>query len=240
MTESFNPGGGPARLLREVLAPVEIARFLLSAGVMGTGEPGDGHAVLLIPGFGAGEEAMRPLGRAIERLGYRVYGWGQGRNLGMRPRLRDNLRRLMKDLYERHHGPVSLIGWSLGGVFARELARESPERVRRLFTLGSPINGYPIANDLAGQVRLMLSGKLLRPDEAAFRLRSIPPPVPCTAFHSKVDGFVDWRACLEPFAANTENIEVRSSHIGLVYNLDVFRAIAQRLAAQPAAAGASR
>ena len=190
---------------------------------------GDGHAVLVVPGFGAGDAATRPLRRVLDALGYAAQGWNLGVNLGMRPTIKNALNARLQQLYERH-GAVSLIGWSLGGVFVRELARHQPQRVRRLFTLGSPINLRPDANNMMALFRLMNAGRPVNLDLDGFRRRIAPPPVPCTAIYTREDGIVAWPCCLEPEAAHTENVEVRGSHMGLPYNPAVIRAIAERLA----------
>jgi pimeloyl-ACP methyl ester carboxylesterase len=213
-----------ARAARELaLAPLRLR------GLHRSLPPGNGHAVLVVPGFGAGDAATRPLRRVLNALGYAAQGWDQGVNLGMRPAIKDALNARLAQLHERH-GPVSLIGWSLGGVFVRELARHQPQRVRRLFTLGSPINLRPDANNMMALFRLMNAGRPVRLDLEGFRRRITPPPVPCTAIYTREDGIVAWPCCLEPEAEHTENVEVRGTHMGLPYNPAVIRAIAERLA----------
>lgn len=190
---------------------------------------GDGHAVLVVPGFGVGDASTRPLRKVLTRLGYAAQGWDQGVNLGMRPAVKDALNARLASLSERH-GPVSLIGWSLGGVFVRELARHQARHVRRVFTLGSPINLRPDANNMMALFRLMNAGRPVNLDLDGFRRRITPPPVPCTAIYTRSDGIVAWPCCREPESDRTENIEVRGSHLGLPYNPQVIRAIAERLA----------
>lgn len=216
-------------LLRETRVALEVPRFVAFSRLARL-PPGDGHAVVVLPGFGASDLHTRPLRRALQRLGYDANGWGLGRNLGMRPAVKAGLADLLDRLYERSGGPVSLIGWSLGGVFARELARHKPQKVRRVFTLGSPINGEPDANNMMPLFRLANRGKPVNPDRAGFDKRKQPPAVPCVALYSRSDGIVAWQCCLEPEAANTENVEVRGSHFGLPSNLQVLRALAERLA----------
>jgi pimeloyl-ACP methyl ester carboxylesterase len=191
---------------------------------------GDRHPVLIVPGFGASDAATAPLRRVLERLGYNAYGWDQGRNLGMRPPIKEGLRTRLHKLHERHQAKVSLIGWSLGGVFVREMARHAPQYVRRVITLGSPINGHPGANNLMGLFKLINRGKPVNLDLEGFRRRIVAPPVPCTAIYTRRDGIVSWECCLEDQAPNTENIEVSGSHLGLPYNPQVIRVIADRLA----------
>lgn len=190
---------------------------------------GDGHAVLVLPGFGTTNAATHALRHALAKLEYRVYGWPCGRNLGMRPRVRDALDTQLQRLYMRY-GAVSLIGWSLGGIFARELARHHPERVRNVITLGSPFSGHPAANNLRGLLRLANGGHEPEIDWARFRRHEQPPPVPCFALYTRGDGIVNWRCCLEPAAANTRNIEVSGSHLSLVLSMEVLRITAGLLA----------
>lgn len=189
---------------------------------------GDGHPVLVIPGFGAGDWETTPLRHVLHSLGYKVHGWGRGRNLGTNQLVRERLRTQVQNLHERH-GKVSLIGWSLGGVFARELARHQPERVRRVFTLGSPFNVCPDANNLLPLMRLMNFGRTVKLDREGFQRRRAPPPVPCTAIYTKTDGIIAWPCTIEDPAPNTENIEVQGSHMALGANPQVWRLIAERL-----------
>ena len=189
----------------------------------------EGRAAMIVPGFGAGDRETWPLRRALRQLGTNAYGWARGRNLGMRSGMKQQLAQRLQELHERH-GPVTLIGWSLGGVFAREMARHTPQWVRRVITLGSPINGHPSANNIDPLFRLVNRGQPAKLDLEGFMRRRIAPPVPCTALYSKSDGIVAWPCCLEEPAPNTENIEVGGSHFGLIVNANVLRVIAERLA----------
>jgi pimeloyl-ACP methyl ester carboxylesterase len=222
----------PHLLALEARVCAEAPLFLLRTLSLRGMPRGDGHAVMVLPGFGTGDLSTRPLRRALSRLGYSVYGWDQGRNLGMRPAIRNALTQRLQKLSAQHQGPVSLIGWSLGGVFAREMARHQPQAVRAVYTLGSPFNGRPDANNMMPLFRLANRGKPVNLDWDSFRRRTTAPPVPCVAIYSKTDGIVDWRCAIENAAPNTENVEVRGSHFGLATNLEVLRALAQRLAAR--------
>ncbi len=216
-------------LMREAFAPAEIISYLLRPAKTRGMPQGDGHPVVLIPGFGATSLSMRPLKQALSSLGYEAVDWGQGRNMGMRPAIKDALFRLLERLHDRHGMKLTLIGWSLGGVFARELARANPQWIRRVITLGSPINGAPDANNMMPLFRLANRGRPPKLDREGFAKRIVAPPVPCTAVYSRTDGIVAWQACLEAPAANTENLEVTGSHFALVTNHKVLRLIAQRL-----------
>lgn len=222
----------PLLLLLEGRALAEYGAMLLSWPLLGRLPRGDGHAVWVLPGFGASDRSTEPLRRALARLGYDVRGWGQGRNLGMRRSLREVLDERLARMHDER-GPVSLVGWSLGGVYARELARAAPQRVRRVITLGSPFNHHPRANN-ADRLYRLLNGGDTGIDWDGFHRRRVPPPVPCTAIYSKSDGVVHWRCSMEDAAPHTENVEVRGSHLGLGVNVHALKVIAERLA-RPAA-----
>jgi pimeloyl-ACP methyl ester carboxylesterase len=213
-----------ARVFAEM--PLFLLRNLRSGGL-----PHGRQTVMVVPGFGASDLHTLPLRRALARLGHSVHGWDQGTNLGMRPSLKNALNQRLQKLSAEQQMPVTLIGWSLGGVFAREMARHQPQLVHRVFTLGSPINGRPDANNMLALFRLANRGKPVNLDWEGFNKRRVAPPVPCTAIYSKSDGIVAWQCCMEDAASNTECAEVRGSHFGLVVNHQVLRVIAARLAA---------
>jgi pimeloyl-ACP methyl ester carboxylesterase len=132
------------------------------------------------------------------------------------------------ELHARYQRKVSLIGWSLGGVFAREMARRTPEQVRSVITLGSPFAGEPRASN-AWQLYEAVSERRADDWPERERMKS-PPPVPATAIFSRTDGIVAWQGCLERRSPTSENIEVDGSHCGLGHNPVVLYAIADRLA----------
>lgn len=218
----------PLLLMLEGRALAEYGALLLSWPLLNVLPRGDGHAVWVLPGFGASDLSTQPLRRALARLGYNVQAWELGRNLGMDRALRRAMDARFERLH-REHGRLSLVGWSLGGVYARELARSAPGRVRRVITLGSPINHHPRANN-ADRLYRWLNGGDTGVDWEGFHRRRVPPPVPCTAIYSKSDGIVAWRSAMEDEAPNTENVEVGGSHLGLGVNVLALRAIAARLA----------
>ncbi len=219
-------------LLRELSVFSELPRFRHAIASLSELPRGDGHAVMVLPGFGTTDNTTRPLRRALTQLGYIVYGWQQGRNLGMRPAIKQALESRLQKLHEQH-GEVSLIGWSLGGVFARELARQHPNFVRAVYSLGSPINGRPDANNMSALMKVINRGRPLKLDIEKFLQRRLAPAVPCIAVFSRRDGIVAWPCCLEEPAQNTENIEVHGSHLGLVCNFEVLQILAERLPRKP-------
>lgn len=219
-------------LLMESRIGFELARFALAMPRLRRELPrGSGQALIIVPGFGTTDAATAPLRHLLGQLGYAPHGWQLGRNLGMRSGVRDALNAQLRTVHAQY-GPVTLVGWSLGGVFVRELARHQPQAVRRVITLGSPINRDPDANNILPLVRLANGGKPPQTDLAGFARRITPPPVPCTAVYTKQDGIVAWRACLEDPADNIENVEVGGSHFGLPFNPQVARLIAEHLASR--------
>jgi hypothetical protein len=132
-------------------------------------------------------------------------------------------------LTERHEERVSLIGWSLGGIYAREVAKIDPKNVRQVITLGTPIGDALEANHVTWLYRLLNGQRPLLDTAWMLRLRAAPQ-VPTTSIFSRGDGIVAWQACLqEGTRADVENIEVRGSHCGLGWNSAVLEIIAGRL-----------
>ena len=220
----------PSRLLLllEGRAFAEYGRFLMAWPALGRLPRGDGHPVLVLPGFMASDTSTRPMRKLLKRLGYEARGWKLGRNLGAPPEIRDAMRARLAELHRRSGRKVSVIGWSLGGIYAREMARAAPSMVRQVITLGSPFNGHPTANNADALFRRMNPGSPV--DWEGFRRRRVPPPVPTTAVYSRTDGIVAWQCSLEDAAPHTENIEVRGSHCGLGVNPQVLKVIARKLA----------
>lgn len=187
---------------------------------------GQGMPVLVIPGFGQSAKSTAALRRLLQTQGFVTSDWQQGRNMGLKPGMTGALLALIGELHARHQQPVALVGWSLGGVIARELARKQPELVAHVISLGSPLAG-PQTTTLDTLFRAINRKAGPRPGHDPARYA--PPPVPCTAIYTRSDGIVNWRASREPDAPNTENIEVRGSHLGLGFNPDVWHAICHRL-----------
>jgi pimeloyl-ACP methyl ester carboxylesterase len=222
----------PWLLLLEGRAPWEFAATLAVMPWLRRVPAGDGHPVLVFPGLGASQQSTRLLREFLSGLGYAAYDWGLGRN---RPRdgLLDACRQRVLELAAQHGRKVSLVGWSLGGVYARELAKQLEPQTRCVITLGSPFAGHVRANNAARAYELY-SGKPLRHDPVrAERLRKAPA-VPTTSIYSKSDGVVAWQCSLNDEAPHTENIEIQASHLGLGVNPLAMYAVADRLRQNPA------
>lgn len=219
----------------EVRAVGELALLELARPLRPLLPRGDGHHVIVLPGFTADDRSTLPLRRVLGDLGYRAHGWGLGDNLGPTPDILRGVRRLLDRVHAEGSAPVSVIGWSLGGIFARELARASPAMVRQVITLGSPIQ--MIEADRSSASRRYESLRHLHdPSRPRRTVRAAFLPsldVPTTSVYSRTDGVVRWQASLIRRSDRSENIRVVGSHCGLGFNLSVVYAIADRLA-QPA------
>lgn len=194
---------------------------------------GDGHPVVLFPGLGADKACMAPLSDLCAELGYQALDWGRGVNTGPEGEVDEWIAELAAQVHAvscLHERRVSLVGWSLGGLYAREIARLLPDTVRQVITLGSPFGGDGDATNVGWLFRV-LSGRKARLDEALAQRLHSTPPVPTTSVFSRSDGVVAWQACQDPLQTPlAENVEVEGSHVGLVWHPKAWRVIADRLA----------
>jgi hypothetical protein len=219
-----------ALMLLEGRALHELGAFVAALPLLSLAPRGDGHPVLVLPGLVASDVSTRPLRSFLKGKGYAVSGWQQGRNLGLRPGVQDGMIDLVHELSGRHGRKISLVGWSLGGLYARQLAKMMPQRVRSVITLGSPFAAGPRSTN-AWRVYEMASGRRADEEDARFGgALSMPPPVPTTAIYSRSDGICAWQGCVEKSSAQSESIEVESSHCGMGHHPAAVYAVADRLA----------
>ncbi|MFK4384323.1 esterase/lipase family protein [Bradyrhizobium sp. USDA 223] len=221
---------GLGLLLAEARGLFELNASLLLSPLLMRAPRGDGHPVLALPGFLASDLSMVPIRRYLSELGYDAHALRMGRNLGGLGRMRDSLRSRLAEIHAATGRRVSLVGWSLGGVYARDLALWAPDKVRYVITLGSPF-----ANDVratnATRLYETLSGEKVEDFAEAREAIAGDLPVPATSIYSRADGVVNWRTCLLRPSDRAENIEVHlASHIGLGVNPAVLWAVADRLA----------
>ena len=215
-------------VLLEGRALLELAALLPAYPLLRRAPRGDGHPVLVLPGFLASDFSTRTLRAFLRDRGYSAHAWKLGRNLGPNPELVAGLVERLQALRQRHDRKVSLIGWSLGGVYARELARNFPSDVRQVITLASPFRNLS-ATSVPPLLRRF--GARHRPANDGQRAQlGEPIPVPATAIYSKTDGIAAWQSCVEPPGPLSENIEVESSHLGIGHHPVVLLTIADRLA----------
>ena len=223
----------PWLMLLEARAPWEYAATFAAWPWLRQLPKGDGHPVIVYPGLGASDITTLPLRNFLEDRGYRPHAWKQGFNRGPRAGVLEQCRQQIAQVVAQHRRPVSLVGWSLGGVYARELAKEQPEHVRCVITLGTPFTGHPRATN-AWRVYEWASGQDVDHDPALLAQLRVPPPVPTTSIYSRTDGVVAWQCSLNEGQPRTENIEVHASHIGLGLNPLALYAVADRLYQDPA------
>lgn len=197
-------------------ALAEITALIPATPLLCLAPRGDGHPVLFLPGLGAGDGSTAVLRGFISTLGYQSYSWNLGTNLGpSMPNLLVNLSTLLNKVFSAAGArKVSIVGWSMGGVYARVLAHHHPEKVRQVITLGSPFASSP--SSTSSQERL-LAGEPL-------------PGVPSTAVFSKTDAIVPWQMATQQLTEIAENVEVYAGHIGLGFSPAVLYAAADRLA----------
>lgn len=194
---------------------------------------GDGHPVLVLPGLLGSDNATRYLRKFIKKLGYAAYGWQLGTNLGDIRKLHTLLDKI-EQLHDKHQSKVSIIGWSLGGVYARQLGKRRPDLIRQIITMGSPFANIERYNNAAWFYRLINNKRPLTEVDKEWILEiPAPAPVPTTAIYSKKDGIVHWRTCMEPTPDNWhQNIEVVGSHFGMPYIPAIWIVIENRLRLQ--------
>jgi pimeloyl-ACP methyl ester carboxylesterase len=232
------PPPHPALLALEARAWFELVALLPALPLLALAPRGDGHAVLVLPGFLASDLSTAPLRRFLSSRGYDAHGWSLGRNHGPTPETIVGLGRRFAEVRARQDRKMSLIGWSLGGIYARELARRFPSDVRQVITLASPFRD-PGATAVS-RWRSAWRGRDVGSDGARAeeanrdreRQRALVEPldVPTTSLFSRTDGIVAWRSCLEEPGPLRENIEVQTSHTGMGHHPGVLLTIADRLA----------
>src|ERR1700686_561566 len=222
----------PSRTLMflEGRAVHELGAFLGALPLLSLAPRGDGHPVLVLPGLVASDTSTPPLRSFLKSRGYAVSGRRQGRNLGLRHGVQHAMVDLVQELNDTHGRKVSLVGWSLGGLYARQLAKMMPERVRSVITLGSPFASGPKATN-AWRVLWGVGGRSAEEEGGRFGgSLAGAPPVPTTAVFSRTDGICAWEGCMEKPSVRSENIEVESSHCGMGHHPAVVYAVADRLA----------
>ena len=191
---------------------------------------GDGHPVLVLPGLLADDASTWTLRRILRELGYRAHGWRLGRNFGPTAATVSGLQTRLFDLHARYDCAVSVIGWSLGGIYARTLARENPAAVRQVITLGSP---FRLAHERQSRARRAYNHYAhlhVLPRQFPLESGVGALPVPATSIYSRCDGIVAWQACLDAPSPCAENIAVVASHLGFGHHPAVIWAVADRLA----------
>jgi pimeloyl-ACP methyl ester carboxylesterase len=229
---AIEPGAPSMALLAmEVRAFWEFGAVLPAWPALQRAPRGDGHPVIVFPGLAANDTSTVPLRRYLDSLGYSVSGWQQGNNFGPRAGVLQTIRNMVLQAHQEYGRKVSLVGWSLGGIYAREIAKELPDSVRCVITLGTPFAAGPHSTH-AWRLYEMVSGREIEREAEQFELHRAPP-APTTSVYSKSDGIVAWQGSIQSEQtghAQTENVQVYASHLGIGLNPSAWWAVADRLA----------
>ena len=193
---------------------------------------GDGHPVVIFPGLGADGTSVSILRAHCQELGYEAFDWGQGFNTGPRgelgPWLEDLADQISGEL-AKHEKPATLIGWSIGGLYARELGKLLAPGLRQVITIATPFNGSADNNN-ASWLSSVLGGSAASVDPTWIERLRIPPPIPTTSIYSRSDGVVAWETCCHDKPSRlVQDIEVDGSHMGMGWNREVLNIVADRL-----------
>jgi pimeloyl-ACP methyl ester carboxylesterase len=218
--------------LAESRALFEFGAFVAASPLLRAIGRGDGHPVLVLPGFLGDEQSTMPLRWVLRAQGYWVHDWGLGQNMGPTESTVAGIHDRLREVHERHGRKVSLVGWSLGGMYAREMARTNPAAVRQVITLGTPFRfrrgDRSSVSHIADRLSPFWKHEAMRMTVAE---KDKPPlRVPSTSVYSRSDGVAHWRACLEAETDRSENVEVSSSHTGLGFNPVAVYVVSDRLA----------
>lgn len=228
MSASLQP---PPRsgLVREIRGLLELPRLLLRLPILARQPRGRGEPVLVLPGYGAGNASTFLLKAYLRLLGYQVRGLGRGARSKEVPELLVRVLKRLVQFARKARQEVRIVGWSLGGYLAREAARERPDLVRQVITLGTPVVGGPKYTVFAHDLRRR--GLDIDAMEAQIESRNRTSlTIPVTAIYSRADAVVTWEACIDRHGLNVEHIEVSTTHLGLGFSPEVYRIIARRLA----------
>lgn len=239
MNDSKTPHLTLLSALMEMRAPIEALSLLPTLPLLRRMAPtGDGQPVLVLPGFLATDNSTYILRRYLKKQNFNVYSWDLGRNPGLRDDIYQKLEQRVIELYGQHQEKISLVGWSLGGIYARTLAHRVPDYIRQVVTLGSPFNlAHPKdASEIEISGPILKLYEKLNPNIKTDALLhgepvwELPPPVPSTSIYSESDGIAAWRYCVDPILPRTENLRISGSHTGMTHNPFIFYAVSERLA----------
>jgi pimeloyl-ACP methyl ester carboxylesterase len=223
----------PSRLLLalELRAISELAAFCISYPLLRVAAPrGDSHPVLVLPGLSTSDRSTAPLRAILRQRNFAAVGWGLGINRGPHPGTLEAMSDRIKSLADESGRKVSLVGWRLGGIYARQLSRLLPDHVRSVVTLASPFAGSPRATNVWRLYERYSGERIDQPRDYPGGPLTDPLPVPSSAVFSRSDGICSWQICVEKTGNQSESIEIRSSHCGMGFNPAAIFAVADRLA----------
>ena len=223
--------------LLELRAPVEAISLLPSMPLLKNAPKGDSQPVLVLPGFMTGDNATFILRRFLAGQGFTIYPWGQGRNPGLQEKIYNNLELLVEKIYMERGQKVSIVGWSLGGLYARTLGHKVPHFISKVITLGSPfaLNASYDTSKVGVSSPIVKLYEQLNPNLREDKLVNgdpiweQPPPMPSTSIYSQSDGIASWKYCVDEIDGFTENIKIQGSHCGLTHNPFTLYVLSERL-----------
>lgn len=217
-------------------AAVEFFAHKLNAPCISGSGGGDGHPVVIFPGLGTDGSAVAPMRTHCEALGYDAFDWGEGFNTGPKGEVDHWLSQLASRVsisLGSYDQSATFIGWSLGGLYARELAKLLKGQVRQVITIATPFNATRDHTNVGWLYRL-LGGEAASFDSALTARLKRAPPVPTTSIYSRRDGVVAWQTCLhDKPSAHVQDIEIYSSHIGMSWNNATLKIVGDRLSQKP-------
>lgn len=229
MVETFQPPAASG-VIREARGLIELPRLLLCFPALALQPRGNGEPVLLFPAHGMGDGSTVILKAYLRLLGYRARGLGLDRNMGAIAELLPRVLKRLASFARRSDQKVSLIGWSFGGYLAREIARERPDLVRQVITLGTPVIGGPKYTVVAERYRRRGMDIEAIAAEVDWRNQAALLETPVVAIYSRADAVVAWEACIDRQTPHVEHVEVRTTHLGFGFSPEVYKIIARRLA----------
>lgn len=231
--EDIAPPSLALTALEPLRTGVEYSALMMSLPFLMTAPRGDGHGVMVLPGFAMDDGSTSLLRAFLRILDYDVHPWRLGWNLDHKTTGHRGMHvtKQIDNIVQSTGKPISLVGWSLGGVIARDIARRVPDSIRQVISIGSPFTGNPKATTVKHAYEWLSGNKVDSPSAMRrFQVGPLPLPMPSTSIYSKSDGITAWQNCMLHTDERSENVEVACSHFGLVVSPAVFRIVANRLA----------
>jgi pimeloyl-ACP methyl ester carboxylesterase len=212
-------------------ATAELAGFAAATPMLRSLPRGDGRPVFILPGFTASDASTQPMRWILRQLGYNAFGWNQGVNMGPSPKVIAEMFARFELIRRQTGQPVTIVGWSLGGLYARAIVERHPDDVRHVITMGSPFRIALSDQTNAGALFQIFNQRKRDPNQTALRSDGYrgAPMVPSTSIFTKADGVVPWESCLDEASPSSENVEVRGSHTGLGHNPAALLVLLDRL-----------
>lgn len=213
----------------EILSVVDVAKLLFQIPRFSHHPKGTNRPLLVLPGYATDDSIAYPLRKYLNFISHRAEGWNMGVNDGNVPRMMSEFEKRLKEFYAIHKEKVNLVGWSLGGYVAREVARDNPDLVHKVVSIGSPLFGGPKYTSIAKVYAERQNIDLEELENEIDERYKVPLTMPLLSIYSKKDNIVSWQSCIDTFSPNATNIEMDATHLGLILNPDVYETVARFL-----------